>query len=143
MSVDPLDRQNPAACRARDVLDLVADKWSLYVVSYLGDGPRRFTQLRRGIDGISQRMLTVTLRGLERDGILTRTVWEVMPPHVTYQLTPMGASLLQATAPLIAWSTQHVARMDEARAAYDARSKPTEPAPTSQGLASNTVSRNA
>src|ERR1035437_6447273 len=72
----------PADCRVREVLDLVADKWSLYVVSYLGDGPRRFTELKRGIDGISQRMLTVTLRGLERDGIIERTVYQVMPPHV-------------------------------------------------------------
>jgi DNA-binding HxlR family transcriptional regulator len=112
-----------AGCRAREVLDLVADKWSLYVVSYLGDGPRRFTELKRGIDGISQRMLTVTLRGLERDGILTRTVYDVMPPHVSYQLTPMGQTLLRATAPLIEWSTQHLARIDAARVAYDTRSR--------------------
>jgi DNA-binding HxlR family transcriptional regulator len=111
-----------APCRAREVLDLVADKWSLYVVSYLGAGPRRFTELKRGIDGISQRMLTVTVRGLERDGILTRTVYDVMPPHVAYQLTDMGTALLQATAPLIAWSEQHLADIDTARREYDARS---------------------
>jgi DNA-binding HxlR family transcriptional regulator len=111
----------PDACRARQVLDLVADKWSLYVVSYLGEGPRRFTEIKRGIDGISQRMLTVTLRGLERDGILTRTVYEVMPPHVSYRLTPMGTTLLQATAPLIDWSTRHLTLIDAARADYDRR----------------------
>jgi DNA-binding HxlR family transcriptional regulator len=109
-------------CRAREVLDLVADKWSLYVVSFLGDGPQRFTQLKRGVDGISQRMLTVTLRALERDGILTRTVYDVMPPHVAYQLTPMGTALLQATAPLITWSEQHLADIDSARVEYDTRS---------------------
>jgi DNA-binding HxlR family transcriptional regulator len=114
------------SCRAREVLDLVADKWSLYVVSFLGDGPRRFTELKRGIDGINQRMLTVTLRGLERDGILTRTVYNVMPPHVTYELTAMGAELLTATAPLIAWSEQHLADIDNARVSYDTtpRSRP-------------------
>jgi DNA-binding HxlR family transcriptional regulator len=108
-----------APCRAREVLDLVADKWSLYVVSFLGDGPRRFTELKRGIDGINQRMLTVTLRGLERDGILTRTVYNVMPPHVAYELTPMGAELLTATTPLITWSEHHLADIDSARNHYD------------------------
>ena len=114
----------PSACRVREVLDLVADKWSLYVVSFLGDQPRRFTELKRGIDGISQRMLTVTLRGLERDGIVTRTVHEVMPPHVSYQLTPLGRSLLDATAPLIEWSTENLPTIDAARAHYDTRHTP-------------------
>ncbi|KIF66501.1 HxlR family transcriptional regulator [Streptomyces sp. AcH 505] len=113
--------RTPTACRARQALDLVADKWSLYVVSCLGEGPRRFSELRRDIDGISQRMLTVTLRGLERDGILTRTVVEVMPPHVSYGLTPIGRTLLRATAPLIDWSVGNLERMDAARAEYDAR----------------------
>jgi DNA-binding HxlR family transcriptional regulator len=127
MSADHPGQHHPAGCRAREVLELVADKWSLYVVSCLGTGPRRFTELKRGIDGISQRMLTVTLRGLERDGILTRTVYEVMPPHVSYELTPMGATLLQATAPLIEWSTQHLARIDAARAEYDTRTRERQP----------------
>jgi DNA-binding HxlR family transcriptional regulator len=118
----------PSTCRAREVLELVADKWSLYVVASLGEGPRRFTELKRQVEGISQRMLTVTLRGLERDGILTRTVYEVMPPHVSYQLTDLGASLLQATAPLIDWSTAHLPKIDSARAAYDAR-RATAPRP--------------
>jgi DNA-binding HxlR family transcriptional regulator len=110
-------------CRAREVLDLVADKWSLYVVASLGSGSRRFTEIKRGIDGISQRMLTVTLRRLERDGILTRTVYEVMPPNVTYQLTPLGKSLLLATTPLVEWSTQHLPQVDAARARYDQRTR--------------------
>ncbi|MBY8889157.1 helix-turn-helix transcriptional regulator [Streptomyces sp. PTM05] len=108
-------------CRAREVLGMVGDKWSLLIVRHLSEGPRRFTELKRSVEGISQRMLTVTLRGLERDGILTRTVRNVMPPHVSYELTPMGRSLREATAPLLEWSTAHLARIGAARAAYDAR----------------------
>jgi DNA-binding HxlR family transcriptional regulator len=103
------------------VLDIVGDKWSLLVVRNLRDGPRRFTELKKAIDGISQRMLTVTLRDLERDGILTRTVRNVMPPHVTYELTEMGVTLREAAAPLLDWSVAHLARIDDARTAYDAR----------------------
>jgi DNA-binding HxlR family transcriptional regulator len=116
----PPGRQ-PVTCRTRVVLDIVGDKWSLLVVRHLSQGPRRFTQLKRDIDGISQRMLTVTLRGLERDGILTRTVHDVMPPHVSYELTPMGKTLREATAPLLEWSITHLAHIDVARAEYDAR----------------------
>lgn len=121
MADDGWHRPDISSCRVREVLDLVADKWSLYVVGYLGDGPRRFTELRRGIEGISQRMLTVTLRGLERDGIVDRTVYNVMPPHVSYALTPMGSTLVQATTPLIDWSVQHLPAIDAARATFDAR----------------------
>ena len=115
----PARQEDP--CRTREVLDIVGDKWSLLVVRNLSQGPRRFTELKRAIDGISQRMLTVTLRSLERDGILTRTVHNVMPPHVSYQLTPMGKTLRQATAPLLEWSTMHLEHIDAARVAYDAR----------------------
>jgi DNA-binding HxlR family transcriptional regulator len=115
----PARQEDP--CRTREVLDIVGDKWSLLVVRNLIQGPRRFTELKRAIDGISQRMLTVTLRSLERDGILTRTVHNVMPPHVSYELTPMGKTLRKATAPLLEWSTTHLAQIDAARAAYDAR----------------------
>lgn len=115
----PAQPEDP--CRTRAVLDIVGDKWSLLVVRNLSQGPRRFTELKRAVDGISQRMLTVTLRGLERDGILTRTVRSVMPPHVSYELTLMGRTLREATAPLLEWSITHLAHIDEARAAYDAR----------------------
>ncbi|MDT8911413.1 helix-turn-helix domain-containing protein [Amycolatopsis sp. PS_44_ISF1] len=108
-------------CRSRVVLGLVGDRWSLLVVRTLRLGPLRFTQLKREIEGISQRMLTVTLRSLERDGILTRTVHNVMPPHVSYELTPVGLSLREATAPLLEWSVAHLDRIDEAREEYDAR----------------------
>jgi DNA-binding HxlR family transcriptional regulator len=98
---------------------LIEDKWSLLVISMLGGGPRRFTELKRGLEGVSQRMLTVTLRNLERDGILTRSVLEVMPPHVEYRLTEMGVTLLDAVQPMIAWGRENVDRVEEARAGYD------------------------
>ena len=108
-------------CRTRAVLDIVGDKWALLVVRTLRDGPLRFTELKRAIDGISQRMLTVTLRDLERDGLLTRTVFNVMPPHVSYELTPMGQTLREAAAPLLSWSVAHLPAIDAARADYDRR----------------------
>lgn len=112
-------------CRARDVLDRVGDKWSVYVISLLGDGPRRFTDLLRTIDGISQRMLTVTLRGLERDGVVTRTVYPVVPPRVDYDLTPTGHTLLATVRQLVEWADEHTGDIDAARAQYDARPVPT------------------
>ena len=117
------DSAGQTGCRTREVLDIVADKWSLLVVRNLKAGPRRFTELKRSVDGISQRMLTLTLRNLERDGILTRTVHNVMPPNVSYQLTPMGTTLLEATAPLLRWSIEHLALIDSARADYSARTE--------------------
>ena len=119
----PQSAEQDNACRARVVLGIVGDKWSLLVVRNLRHGPRRFTELKRDVEGISQRMLTVTLRSLERDGILTRTVHNVMPPHVSYELTSMGKTLREATAPLLEWSIAHLARIDTARAEYDARTE--------------------
>ena len=116
----PPEEENPT-CRPRVVLGIVGDRWSLLVVRNLRLGPRRFTELKRETTGISQRMLTVTLRSLERDGILTRTVHNVMPPHVSYELTPMGRTLREAAMPLLEWSTAHLDRIDAARAEYDAR----------------------
>jgi DNA-binding HxlR family transcriptional regulator len=111
----------PPGCRAREILDLVASKWALAVVDTLGAGPKRFNELRRSIEGISQRMLTVTLRGLERDGIVTRTVYAVMPPNVTYELTTMGRTLLEATRPLVEWSLANISAIDTARAEFESR----------------------
>ncbi|MGP4029796.1 winged helix-turn-helix transcriptional regulator [Actinomadura sp. 3N407] len=113
-------------CRAREILDRVGDKWSLQVISLLGERTKRFTELRREIDGISQRMLTVTLRGLERDGIVSRTVYPVMPPRVDYSLTPMGATLLDAASTLVKWAESHINEIDAARADYDVRTAETE-----------------
>lgn len=108
-------------CRARDVLDRVGDKWSVYVIGLLGEGTRRFSDLLRSIDGISQRMLTVTLRGLERDGLVTRTAYPVIPPRVDYALTPMGKTLLATVRSLIDWADEHTDEIETARARYDQR----------------------
>lgn len=113
-----------AACRARAVLGRIGDKWAIYVVDRLGQGPRRFTELQRSIDGITARMLTVTLRGLERDGVLTRTAHAVIPPRVDYELTPLGESLLDTIGQLVAWADDHLPEIEAAQADYDARSCP-------------------
>jgi len=110
-----------SGCRIREILERVGDKWSLQVIFHLGAGPQRFTGLKRSIDGVSQRMLTVTLRGLERDGIVSRTMYPVIPPRVEYALTPLGATLLDAVGALVSWADAHLAEVDAARAAYDAR----------------------
>jgi DNA-binding HxlR family transcriptional regulator len=108
-------------CAARDVLDRVGDKWSVYVLSLLGDGTRRFMGLRRSIEGISQRMLTVTLRNLERDGLISRTVYPVVPPRVDYALTPLGRTLRDVIDALVTWAEKHTGDIRQARAAYDRR----------------------
>jgi DNA-binding HxlR family transcriptional regulator len=108
-------------CRSREVLERVGDKWSMFVIHLLGGGSARFNELRRGIDGISQRMLTVTLRGLERDGLVSRTAHPVIPLRVDYALTPMGRTLLETVCSLVAWAGEHTGDVDAARAAYDAR----------------------
>jgi len=113
-----------ASCRVRTVLNRIGDKWAIYVVDRLGQGSRRFSELLRGIDGITARMLTVTLRGLERDGILTRTVHATVPPRVDYELTPMGETLLDTIGQLVAWADAHLDEIEAARADYDARSCP-------------------
>ena len=119
--MDPT-RHTPAACRgAHEILDRVGDKWSLYVIFQLGAGTKRFTQLKGDIDGISQRMLTVTLRGLERDGIVSRTMYPVIPPRVDYTLTKLGRTLLDSVSTLIGWAEEHLEEIDTARKAYDAR----------------------
>jgi DNA-binding HxlR family transcriptional regulator len=114
----------PASCRVRTVLERIGDKWAIYVVDRLGAGPRRFSELHRGIDGITARMLTVTLRGLERDGILTRTVHAAVPPRVDYALTPLGETLLEPIGQLVAWADAHIVEIGAAQASYDAQSCP-------------------
>ena len=108
-------------CRAREVLQRVGDKWSMYVIDLLGQGTMRFSELHRSIDGITARMLTVTLRGLERDGNVTRTIHPVIPPRVEYDLTPMGQTLLNAIGQLVTWADSHLPEISAAQAAYDAR----------------------
>jgi DNA-binding HxlR family transcriptional regulator len=110
-----------STCRVRAVLDRVGDKWSIYVVDRLGGGQLRFSELLRGIDGITARMLTVTLRGLERDGILTRTAHAAVPPRVDYALTPLGETLREAIGQLVSWADSHLPEIEAARDAYDGR----------------------
>jgi DNA-binding HxlR family transcriptional regulator len=105
----------------REVLNRVGDKWSVLVVALLGDGPRRFSELRRSIEGISQRMLTLTLRGLERDGLLTRTLYPSVPPRVDYALTKLGRTLLRPIMTLTTWAEQNRVAIQQARQRYDAR----------------------
>jgi DNA-binding HxlR family transcriptional regulator len=115
----------PANCHAREILARVGDKWSVYVIHVLGDaGTLRFNELRSRVDGISQRMLTVTLRGMERDGLVARTVYPEVPPRVEYTLTRLGATLRQLVRGLVEWSGAHLKEVDAARAAYDARNRP-------------------
>lgn len=111
-----------SSCRVRSVLDRIGDKWAIYVIDRLGAGPRRFSELLRGIDGITARMLTVTLRGLERDGLLTRTVQASVPTRVDYALTPLGETLGTAIGQLIGWADVHLPEIEAAQAAYDGRS---------------------
>lgn len=109
------------ACPVRDILDRVGDKWSVMVVLRLGRRTERFRALLRAVDGISQRMLTVTLRGLERDGLVHREVFDTRPPTVAYSLTPTGLSLLTHITALADWAMQHEAAVKAARAEYDRR----------------------
>ena len=115
------DVRDTTSCEIRDLLDRLADKWSLLVIELLGTGTRRFTELHREIDEISQRMLTLTLRHLERDGLITRTVHPVVPPRVDYALTDLGRSLLVAIEGLVWWTRAHRDEIAAARSGYDAR----------------------
>ena len=106
-------------CPVRDVLDRIGDKWSALVVLRLGRKTERFRALLRAVDGISQRMLTVTLRGLERDGLVHREVFDTRPPAVTYSLTPLGFSLLDRIAAVATWAVENEAAVRQARSAFD------------------------
>jgi DNA-binding HxlR family transcriptional regulator len=111
-----------AGCRnVSPVLNRVGDKWSMLIVMILATGPRRFNELKREIDGISQRMLTLTLRGLERDGLVNRTVEPTVPPKVTYALTDLGQSLKEPVEALGQWAIQHIACIRTAQQRFDAR----------------------
>jgi DNA-binding HxlR family transcriptional regulator len=110
----------PSDCRAvSDVLARIGDKWSVLAVSRLGEGPRRFNELRRSIGGISQRMLTLTLRGLERDGLVTRTAFPTIPPRVDYALTALGRDLLTPVSALGAWAIRNQPKIARAREQFD------------------------
>ncbi|MFJ7270800.1 winged helix-turn-helix transcriptional regulator [Streptomyces sp. NPDC099050] len=108
-------------CEVRQILDRVADKWSLLAIAHLERQTLRFSELRRRIEGISQRMLTVTLRQLERDGLVKRTVHPVVPPRVDYELTPLGATLHTTIRALVDWTEDHQDEIAKARSEYDSR----------------------
>lgn len=109
-------------CRAvTSVLARVGDKWSVFVIMMLTDGPLRFNELKRMISGISQRMLTLTLRGLERDGLVTRTVFPTIPPRVDYELTDLGRGLSQPVKALGQWAFDHLPEIQGAREKFDVR----------------------
>jgi DNA-binding HxlR family transcriptional regulator len=109
-------------CDVRQILDRIGDKWSLLVIALLDDRSMRFTELKKTIDGISQRMLTVTLRQLERDGLVSRTVHPVVPPRVDYALTPLGVTLHATIQSLVTWTESHQTEIAVARARYYAAS---------------------
>src|SRR6202453_228223 len=113
--------QSPEAVEVRQILNRVGDKWSILVIAMLDRGTRRFTELRREVEGISQRMLALTLRQLERDGLVQRTVYPVVPPKVEYQLTDLGSTLLESVRGLVSWAMDHRGQVAAARVAYDAR----------------------
>ena len=102
-----------------EVLSRVGDKWTVLVVTVLGEGPKRFNELRRSLGSISQRMLTLTLRGLERDGLVTRTVFPTVPPRVEYELTDLGRSLLEPVSRLGEWARRNRAVIQDARRRFD------------------------
>ncbi|MFI1013551.1 winged helix-turn-helix transcriptional regulator [Streptomyces sp. NPDC020965] len=118
---DPFQWDTREDCEVRQILDRVGDKWSLLVIALLDSRVLRFTELRREIDGISQRMLTVTLRQLERDGLVSRTVHPVVPPRVDYALTALGCTLHTTIRSLVTWTERHQNEIATARAAYDTR----------------------
>ena len=110
----------PDDCRAvSEVLSRVGDKWTVLVVSELGAGPKRFNEIRRALGSISQRMLTLTLRGLERDGLVTRTVFPTIPPKVEYELTKLGRSLLVPVSGIGLWARQNRTAIEAARQRFD------------------------
>lgn len=119
MSPGHTEHPHERCLAVREVLNRVGDKWSVLLIGLLGDGPRRFSAHRRSVDGISQRMLTLTLRGLERDGLVTRTVYPTVPPRVEYALTPLGLTLLDPIQALAAWADAHRGDIQAARDRFD------------------------
>lgn len=111
-------------CRAvSDVLSRIGDKWTVLVVNLMGKGPKRFNEMKREVGGISQRILTLTLRGLKRDGLVTRSVYPTVPPRVEYALTDLGRSLLAPVRELGAWALSNQKTIEEARARFDAKAR--------------------
>ena len=117
--LEPCGESGHPDCGIRDVLDRIGDKWSVLVIVELASGVRRFRELQRAIDGISQRMLTLTVRRLERDGLVVRTVYPTVPAQVTYELTERGSSLTLLVKQLADWSLEHKDSIGASRELYD------------------------
>jgi DNA-binding HxlR family transcriptional regulator len=122
--MSPRNKRKETCPAVREVLHRVGDKWSVLIVDLLGEGAMRFSDLRRSVEGISQRMLTLTLRGLERDGLITRTVFPEIPPRVEYELTRLGKTLLEPIQGLAEWAERNRTSIQEARDKFDKRPKP-------------------
>lgn len=116
-------------CPSRRLLDRIGDRWTVLVVGALSNGPLRFSAIRRTVEGVSQKMLTQTLRGLERDGLVTRTVYAEVPPRVEYELTPAGRTLQQPLKSLERWSIEHFGHVAASWEQYDQQPTPTSPVP--------------
>jgi DNA-binding HxlR family transcriptional regulator len=108
-------------CPTRQVLDRIGDKWTTLIIGLLEDGPKRFSQLQRSVRGISHKMLTQTLRSLERDGLVSRTVFPEVPPRVEYTLTPLGETLCAPIAAIRRWAEEHIDEISSAQTLYDMR----------------------
>lgn len=108
-------------CPTRQALDRIADKWTTLIIGLLENGPQRFSDLQRGVGGISQKMLTQTLRSLERDGLVSRTIYPEVPPRVEYELTELGCTLCEPIAAIRRWAEEHIDAVIAAQAAYDKR----------------------
>ncbi len=121
MTEAPNAHTQDTCLKVREVLSLVGDKWSVLIVVLLGQGPKRFSEIKRVVEGISQRMLTLTLRNLERDGLVTRTVTPTIPPRVDYELTDLGRSLCEPVQSLNVWAMAHIADIEHARTNFDQR----------------------
>src|SRR6186713_2706208 len=146
-SVLPSNLHVPEDCRAvSEVLSRVGDKWTVLVVGELGHGPKRFNEIRRALGSISQRMLTLTLRGLERDGLVTRTVFPTIPPRVDYELTDVGKTLIEPLKAMHAWAEINQASIHRAQSKFDQRTGKREPRPaqaTRAGRSGNRTSPGA
>ena len=124
VTAPPRPSPDHSDCRAvASVLARVGDKWSVFVIMMLMEGPKRFNELTRMINGISQRMLTLTLRGLERDGLVTRTVFPTIPPRVDYELTDLGRGLAKPVKALGEWAFAHLPEIEGARTRFDGRNE--------------------
>lgn len=110
-----------ATCPTRRVLDLIADKWTTLVIYLLSDGTKRYGELQKAIGGISQKMLTQTLRRLEEDGLVKRTVYPVVPPRTEYELTPLGQTLQEPLKALCAWAVQHMGEVEQHRTKHQSK----------------------